>query len=157
MKLDTEAREAVNAALTEAHSDLGRSRVIAARFVDLIRDMEPSGHQWISEYLDELSIVGAMKVCADWRRSRNGTARTRKGTPVPIPLFATTETADGIQTIGRFEDLDANDLRARKEQMEAQRNTLSREIRLYADLLEAMEAPGVETVGQALAAMEQAA
>ena len=157
MKLNPEAREAINFALAEAHCELGRSRSIAMRFVDLIRDMEPSGQAWVVEYLDELAIVGAMKVCADWRRTKQSKARTRKGTEVAVPLWASTEDAAGEQTLTRFDDLDAKALRARKDQMETQRDTLSREIQLYADLLEAMEAPGVETVGQALAVMELAA
>ena len=161
MKLDPEARDAVNAALTEAHAVLVdkrvRSRHVASRFVTLIRDMEPSGAAWIPVYLDELAIVGAMKVCADWRRTKNGTAKTRKGTNVAVPLWSTTTDDQGEPVLSPFDALTADELRIRMDQMEAQRDTLSRELRLYADLLEAMEAPGVDTVGQALAAMGQAA
>lgn len=162
MKLTPEAREAVNAALIEAHAVLGKqrttSRHIAYRFVTAIREMEPSGAPWVPVYLDDLAMVGALKVCSDWRRRQHGRAKTKKGTAVPVPLWAAVTDKRGEPIIATFGSLTAAELRECKEALEAQRNTLSREITYYRDLLAVMEQDAkVTTAGQAMSVLERAA
>jgi hypothetical protein len=151
MKLDPIAREAVTAAIEEAHRHAEHPRAIAALVVGAVRDMEPSGLPWVADYIDDLALVGAMKLCSDWRRSHQTEGRTKKGTPVPVPTFSGATTPEGDPVQLRFVGLTADDLRAKKRRMSSQRNSLSSEIQLLNDLIAIMEADeSIATAGDAL-------
>lgn len=156
MRLDPEARAVLDDALERAHADLGdgvRPRAIAASVVAHLRDSERFGLPWVESCVDDLAVVGAMKLCADWRRRHRTPAATAKGTAVAAPRFSTArdETGEFVQVA--FDGMDLAAVRRRRDQLEAQRNTLSVEVRLLADLAELMERDAIPTAGQALATL----
>lgn len=149
MKLDPQAREAINLAIAEAHVDGRPTREIAAHVVSAIRDMEPAGLPWVDTYMDELAIIGAQKLCSDWRRAQARKARTAKGTRTSAPAFVG-RTVDGVAVQVRLDGLDLPGVIEHREKLRAQRNTLSTEIQYLTDLIEAMEADAsLSTAGDA--------
>jgi len=150
VKLHAEAREAVEAALVAAHEGGGTTRGIAGRFVRSIRDLERFGQPWVADYLEDLTIRGAMKVCADWRRKTTVKARTKSGV-VDLPGFVGRTNDHGEATQEPLIRLDLDAVLDHKRRLSAQRNTLSRSIAALDQLIALMEAnPALRTVGEAL-------
>lgn len=134
---------------------------VAGRIVSDLHDLEGSGHAWIADYIDDLAGKGAAKVYADWRRRYTIDARTTKGTPLELPAFAAAKRRDEdgqvVYTQMRLLDMTLPQLQERRSRMRKTRDTLSAEIRLVSDLIDAMEAdPSLITAGDALARIEAA-
>lgn len=157
MKLHPDDRDVIHAILAEVHVPGRPTREIAAEFATAVRDLEPSGLPWVSTYLDELVIIGAQKVCADWRRSRKGQAKTKKGTDTPVPAFVgQTDAATGVAVQLTFDGLSLPELRRHRQRLASQRNTLSTEIQYLADLIDVMEADEtVTTAGDAATVLRE--
>lgn len=157
MKLNPDDRDVIHAILAEVHVPGRPTREIAARFATAVRDLEPSGLPWVTTYLDELVIVGAQKVCADWRRSQNTSAKTKKGSSTPVPAYVGQNdavTGAAVQLV--FDGLDLDGLRRHRQRLAAQRNTLSTTIQYLADLIEVMEADDtVRTAGDAATVLRE--
>lgn len=149
MKLTNEARQAINETMAEIHEDGRPSREIAARLVTAMQDMEPSGLPWVGTYMEELAIIGAQKVCADWRRAQARKARTKRGAVTSAPAFVgqTTPTGEAVQR--SFDDLDLEGIERHIARMSKQRNTLSTEIQFFKELAEIIAAGEAATVGEA--------
>jgi len=159
VKLHPNDRDVIHAILAEAHVPGRPTREIAAHFAAAVRDLEPSGLPWVSTYLEELVIVGAQKVCADWRRSQNGKAKTKKGTDTPVPAFVgQNDAATGTAVQLTFDDLDLDGVRRHRQRLAAQRNTLSTTIQYLADLVEVMESDeSIATAGDAATVLRERA
>lgn len=136
----------------EAHSADGRffPRDVAMAFLDSVRALEGSGDPWVGAFLDAIAVTGASKWLADWRRSSRYEVKTLKGTTTDVGEYAGTVNEDGEHEQMRLFEMDAAQLTRHIQKLEAQRNTLSREIQFLADLLAAMEAdPELKTAGDA--------
>lgn len=157
MRLHPDDRDVIHAILAEVHVPGRPTREIAAEFAAAVRELEPSGLPWVSTYLDELVIVGAQKVCADWRRSQNTSAKTKKGTDTPVPAYVgQNDAATGTAVQLAFEGLDLDGLRRHRQRLAAQRNTLSTTIQYLADLVEAMESDAsIVTAGDAAVVLRE--
>lgn len=134
---------------------------VAAEIVDELHGMEASGHQWVSDYLDDLAAVGAAKRYADWRRRYRVESSTKKGTPVDVPEYAAVMKRDDegqvVYTQMRLADMTLPQLEAKAEQIGRTRDTLSVEYRFYRDLIDVMKAdPSLSTAGEAIARLEAA-
>lgn len=156
MKLTPEARGAVNEIMAEAHADGRPTREIASKVVSALRDMEPAGLPWVDTYIDELAILGAQKMCADWRRRQARQERTKRGTSVPVPVYVGQNDAEGAAVQMPFDGLDLDGLRRHRSRLASQRNTLSIEIQYLADLIEVMEGDeSIATAGDAAMALRE--
>ena len=157
----------IDALKAEAHQTATRpdgsvsSRRAAAEYVRLLRAAEGINPALIAETLDSLARRGASSVLADWRRRQRTPARTLRGTKVDAPHFA------GVRRPGPdgapehvqmpLSGMSPDELREHRRKLEAQRNTLSREVRLVADLIDVMEAHGLTTAGDAIARLSERA
>lgn len=158
MRLTPEARAAVDAAIADAHEDGRPTREIAARVVTAMHEMEPSGLPWVSTFLDDLAIAGAVKLCADWRRKHRVRSRTRKGTETELPAYVGANDEDGNAVQLSLIGLDLAGLTRHRARLARQRDTLSVEVAALDVLIRQMEAdPSLETVGAAIAALGVAA
>jgi len=160
MKLAADHRDVVNAIIADAHREGARSGDIAAEIVDAIEDLERFGQDWSPAFLRELAIKGALKLASDWRRSQSTVTKTEGGTTVALPTFAGIRDAEGHHVQVRLASMDAAQLRAHRERLSAQRNTLSKDVQYVTDLLNILAAnPSLRTAGEAeaLRAAERAA
>lgn len=160
MNLTADEREAIEGMKAEAHLLATRpdgsiaSGAAPTYFVGLLQSAEGIHPEALGDYLEDLSIKGAAKVLSDWRRGQREPARTAKGTEVDAPHYAGVKRPGGdgapeyVQV--SLPGMSLDELRSHKEKLEAQRNTLSREVRLVADLIAVMEAEDFTTAGQAL-------
>lgn len=138
-----------------------RSSTAPLHFVTLLRDAEGISPDLIEKYLDYLAGRGAAKIIADRRRRHRIPTATAKGTKVDAPRHAGVKRPNEV---GRLEFVQVElpgmtvaELRAHRQQIEAQRNTMSREVRLISDLIDVMEAdPKVSTAGEAMARLGRA-
>lgn len=160
MKLDPTRRQIIDDLIHDAHFariDQGaQTSEVAAAIVDELHGMEGSGHEWVGEYLDKLAARGASLAYSDWRRRFRLKGRTKKGTRCTVPAYAASveRTEDGgvVYTQHPFASMTAEQLQSKHDQLVKTRNTLSVEVRLYADLLELMrEDSSIVTAGDALA------
>jgi len=157
MKLAPDHADALDEIVAMAHADNDLSRDIAAQIVDEVEDLERFGHEWPAAFIRELAIKGAGQLGREWRRRQVTVTQTAKGTDVPVPVYAAVRTSEGFTQV-RLADMDASQLRAHRERLAAQRNTLSREVQYCTDLLSVMEADAsVATVGQARAVLSERA
>lgn len=125
-------------------------RDVAMRFLDAVRELEPSGDPWVVAFLDSIAITGASKWLADWRRNSRFQVKTLKGTETDVGEYAGTVNEDGEHEQMRLFEMSAEELKRHIDKLEAHRDTLSREIRFLSDLLEAMVAdPSLATAGDA--------
>lgn len=156
--MDESRQQIIDKIIRAAHerrSEIVTSEV-AAEIVEELHELEAFGHEWVSEYLDRLAAKGAAKVYADWRRRLRGPrARTKKGTPVDMPAFAAfRRVADDGSARHVHLPLTAMSLsqvQAKADQVRKQRDTMSVEYRLLADLVEIMQAdPSIATAGEAM-------
>jgi len=142
-------RDAVDEIVATAHADHDLSRDIAAQIVDEIEDLERFGQDWSPAFLRELAIKGAGQLAREWRRRQTTVTQTAKGTDVPVPVYAAVRTSEGFTQV-RLADMTQPQLRAHRERLSAQRNTLSKEVQYCTDLLAVMESDAsVVSVGQA--------
>lgn len=161
MTLIPDERAAIDRLKADAHDEARRpdgsvaSADAAAAFVRLLREVEGIAPAAIADYMDDLARKGAAKVLADWRRKHRAPAKTNKGTAVDAPAYAGVRRpdADGelVHVQAALPGLTLDEMRSHKRKLEATRNTLSREVRLVADLIDVMEEKGYATAGEALA------
>lgn len=149
MNLAPDHRSFIDHVVEQAHAEHDLSRDISARIVDEIQDVQGFGQEWTEAFLRELAIKGAAQLAREWRRRQTTVTTTAQGTTVPLPVYAAVHTAEGYKQV-RLADMTAPQLRAHRERLSAQRNTLSKEVQYVTDLLDIMEAdPSVTTAGQA--------
>lgn len=138
-----------------------RSSAAPAHFVALLRDHEGLAPTLVADWLDHLAERGAAKMIADRRRRSTIATRTAKGTKVEAPRFAGVVRPDenGTKQFVQVElpGMTLAELYGHKRKLEAARNTYSRDIRLVADVIAAMEEHGFATAGEALEHLERAA
>lgn len=135
---------------------------VVAEIVDELHGLEAAGHDWVADYLDTLAAKGAAKVYADWRRRYTIDTTTRKGTGVTVPGFGSVLKRDDegqvVYTQMRLLDMTLPQLIERRGRLAKTRDTLSIEVRLLSDLIEAMEADAsLVTARDAIARVEEAA
>lgn len=156
MKLAPDHRRVVDDLIEEAHNRYDTTADIASYIVDGLEDMERFGHDWPRAMIRELAIKGASQIARDWRRRQTTTTVTAQGTKVPLPVYAAVRTPDGFVQV-RLADMDAAQLRAHRERLSAQRNTLSKEVQYVTDLLSVMDETGAQTAGAAEAVLRERA
>lgn len=160
--MDPTRRQIIDDIIHDAHH--GRDRIVssevAAEVVDEVRNLEAAGHRWVADLIDKWLIAGAAKACADWRRRYQHAGRTNRGTEVEVPVYgAVRETsADGeiVHVQLALFTMTVEQVKERHATLARQRDTLSAEVRWFADLIEVMEARGCQTAGDAIALMEAA-
>lgn len=167
MNLTPDERQAIEQMKAEAHDLATRpdgsvtTRHAAGHFVRLLRDAEGISPAVIGAFLDDLAVKGAAKVMSDWRRAQRTTTATAKGTKVDAPKYAGTKRPDTDGDLVHVQlalaGMTLDELRDHKDRLEATRNTLSREVRLIADVIAVMEAEGYATAGQAIDHLRDAA
>lgn len=169
MKLHLEARVAVVALIEQAHAECATEEgfppaAVAGRFVDLVADLQRFGQPWVDDYIRDLAIVGAKRVCADWRRSHQLDTRTPKGTRTSLPAYAgITKAKTPDETTVRhlqlpLRDLSLPALRQHVDKLAKQRNTVSTQLQVLQALVKHMEAnPECLTAGAAIDALGLAA
>lgn len=165
--MNLDERAAIERLKADAHDEARRpdgsivSREASAAFVRLLGEVEGIAPAAIAEYRDGLARKGAAKVLADWRRKHTQPAKTAKGTPVDAPAFAGVRRPDSdgalVHVQASLPGLSLDEMQAHKKKLEAQRNTLSREVRLVSDLIDVMQSEGYETAGEALEHVMRAA
>lgn len=148
--------ETLHALADEAHaasvtpSGTYPTRDVAHRFVAAVRDLEQYGDPWVAAFVDSLTVDGASKWLADWRRKHQISAKTKKGTAVDVPRFAGRRNAEGEYEQMHLFEMDLAALEAHAFKLAAHRDTLSRELRLLHDLIDAMKADdNLRTAGDA--------
>lgn len=134
---------------------------VAAEIVDELHNLEASGHQWVSDFIDELAAKGAAKIYSDWRRRYTIDATTKKGTGLTLPAYGAVVTRDdegqAVYQQMHLLDMTLPQLVERRGRLAKTRDTLSIEVRLLSDLIEAMEADSsLVTARDALARLEAA-
>jgi hypothetical protein len=161
--MKTSRRQVIDDLIHDAH--FGRAEVVtrkvAAEIVDELHGLEASGHEWVSEYLDQLAVKGAAKVYADWRRRYRVGSRTKKGTALDVPAYAAVRKHDDRGAVVfaqmHLEDMTLPQLEAKAERIGKTRDTLSVEYRFYRDLIELMQTDAaLATAGDAIARLEAA-
>lgn len=152
MKLTPTERAVIDGTLAAVHLDGRPSREIAVALIDSLDDTGLP-KSFTNVYRRHLMILGASKVCADWRRRFTRKALTAKGTSVDAPVFAGARNEDGQHVQLRLAGMDLDALKAKRLQLSKSRNTLSREIQLLSDLIALMESDGLSTAGDALERM----
>lgn len=126
------------------------TRDVAHHFTAAVKELEGSGDPWVPAFIDSLTVDGASKWLGDWRRKHRLKARTKKGTAVEPSAYAGRRNDDGGYEQMRLLDMDLVSLKAHADKLKSQRDTLSVEIRLLDDLIEAMESDdALSTVGAA--------
>ena len=165
MKLDLTRRQIIDDLIHDAHFSRieqgAKTSEVAAAIVDELHGMEASGHPWVSDYLDKLATRGASLLYSDWRRRFRIRGRTKKGTRCTVPAYAAAveRTADGTRVYTQlpFSAMTVEQVQSKHDALVKTRNTLSVEVRLYADLLELMRSdPSLATAGDALTKLEAA-
>jgi len=156
VNLAPDHRAVLDEIIEAAHGDGELSRDIAAQIVDDIEDLERFGQDWTSAFLRELTIKGAAQLAREWRRRHTTVTETAKGTSVPLPTYAAVRTPDGYKQV-RLADMTASELRAHRERLSKQRNTLSKEVQYVSDLLAVMDETGAQTAGEAERVMRERA
>lgn len=156
-------QQIVDDVIRDAHEADERivTREVARRIIDELHALEGSGARWIGDLIDSLAETGAQKLYADWRRRQSIRSRTRKGTEVDIPIYGAVreQAEDGsiVYTQLALFTMTLAQVVERRDQLARQRDTLSAEVRFFADLAEIMEAdPSLKTAGEALARLEAA-
>lgn len=158
-----ENRQVVDDIIHDAHHGKDRivSREVAAEVVDEVRNLEASGQGWVELLIDSWLLAGAQKACADWRRRHMHSGRTKKGTPVEVPVYGAVRQTDDSGEVVHVQltlfTLTLEQAKLRHEGLARQRDTLSAEVRWFRDVVELMEAnPALRTVGDALRHIEAA-
>lgn len=168
MKLHLEARMAVVALIEQAHAECVTDdgfppAQVAGRFVDLVSELQAFGQPWIDDYVRDLAIVGAKRVCADWRRSHQLDAKTPRGSRTSLPAYAgiakPKTSDDGVRHLQLpLRDLGLEELKQHAARMAKQRNTVSTQLQVINALVKHMEAdPSCATAGAAIDALGLAA
>lgn len=155
--------DVLNDLLAEAHALHSRPRAIAAHVVGELTRLEGSGEPWVAELLDEFTVTGAMKRCADFRRAEDRKqVRTKRGTVVEVPAWASTRVRedDGAVVYGqlRFDELDREQVEAYVDRLSRTRDSLSHDIVAAKAVLAYMEEhPECVLAGEAIEALGLAA
>lgn len=161
--MDETRQQIIDDVIHDAH--FRRSEIItsevAAEIVDELHAMEASGQEWVTDLLDDLAAKGAAKVYSDWRRRYTVDATTKKGTDLTMPAYGavTTRDAEGkvVYTQMHLLDMTLPQLVERRGRIAKTRDTLSIEVRILSDLIEAMEADAtLVTARDALARLDAA-
>lgn len=160
MRLTTEERAFIAGIQVEAHAAARRDdgsidvRAVPYQFLRLLHEAEGASPGFIGAYIDSLARTGAARVTAGWRRSLRRKARTAAGTNLEVPAYAGVNRPDRngtkVPVSVALAGMTVTELRAHKARLSASRDTLSREIRLLADLIDVMESKGYETAEAAL-------
>lgn len=158
-----EERRIVDDIIHDAHHGKDRivAREVAAEVVDEVRNLEASGLRWVETLIDSWLLAGAQKACADWRRRHMHPGRTKKGAEVDVPVYGavreTTDEGEVVHVQLTLFTLTLEQAKARHNTLARQRDTLSAEVRWFADVIELMESnPALRTVGDALKHLEAA-
>lgn len=155
--MDPARQQVIDDVIHDAHfrrTEIVASEV-AAEIVDELQGLEAGGQTWIAGYLDDLAAKGAAKVYADWRRRYRIDGKTKKGTEVEVPVYASVRKRDDegnvVYTQMRLADMTLDELKAKAEHIGRTRDTLSVEYRFYSDLIELMQADdSLHTAGDAM-------
>jgi hypothetical protein len=168
MRLDLEQRAVVDAVTTEAHAEVSdaegryKSTDLARAVVRKLHDLEGAGQGWVTEWIDHLAVEGCKDELAAWKKRNPLEVHTAKGTPVTVPATTGIRTAgpDGRQAWVQvpFASISLTEARSRRTKVARTRNTYSKEVRFYDDLIAVMEQdPTIANTGEALAELERRA
>lgn len=150
----------INGFMVEAHELATRpdgsfsARAAAGFLLDLIEDAEGIDPAAVEAYRYTLARAGAQKACADWRRTHRVTTTTGKGVEVELPRYAGVRRVDDEGTFEHVQlslpGMTLDELKAHREKLGRQRDTLSIEVSALDNLISVMESKGYDLVSEAL-------
>lgn len=124
-------------------------REVAEDFVSRVSALEGSGRQEPVSFLRRLTVQGAAKWLADFRRKTLIPAKTKSGAVVDIPAYAGIR-VEGAHKQMAFFSMPLDVLRTHRKKLAKGRDTVSREIAVLDALIKAMsENPDLATAGDA--------
>lgn len=162
MKLPASCQQIVDSIIDEAHIECGGvPREVSEGIVERLNDLEGSGEAWVAAYNHDLSVSGANRIYADWRRRYEVSGKTKAGTPVSVPAFGgvTRKDEDGtvVHVQMALKGMSLAELREMRNRKARMRDTLSGELKVYDALIEIMVEKGLDCAGDALGLLGAAA
>lgn len=135
-----------------------RPRDVAMDFVSRVESFAGTGRPEIAAFLDRLTVSGASKWLADYRRRTRTGVKTAKGTETDVGQWAGIINEDGEYQQMPLFAMTAEQLKQHRKKLSASRDTLSVEIRFLSDLIEAIEQDAsLKTAADAVAKLGLAA